>query len=56
MTLLEVLDVAHVGRHDVAVVAGDAVALDDLGRVAREVRDLGQLPRRGRMRMIAPSA
>ena len=31
----------------VAVVAGHAVALDDLGALARELGDLGELPRRG---------
>ncbi len=44
---LEVLHVAHVGGHDVAVLARDAVALDDLGRVARELRDVGELARVG---------
>src|SRR4051812_31630679 len=41
--LLEVLDVADVGLHEEAVLAGDAVALDHLGRLARELCHLGQL-------------
>src|SRR5918996_6380140 len=44
--LLEVLDRADVRLHEEAVLAGDAVALDDLGRVAREVGDRAQLARR----------
>jgi hypothetical protein len=42
-----VLDVAHVGTQHEAVLARDAVALDDLGRVARGVGDVAQLPGRG---------
>ena len=45
--LLEVLDVAHVRLHEVAVLAGDAVALDDLGRPLGQLGDLAQLARRG---------
>ena len=41
--LLEVGDVAHVERHDEAVLAGDPVALDDLRRLARELGDLREL-------------
>ena len=53
--LLEVLDVAHEGGHDVAVVAGHAVALDDLGAVARERRRPSASWRgAGRMRMTTP--
>src|SRR5919198_335881 len=44
--LLEVLDVAHRRLHEEAVLAGDAMALDDLGRLARELGDLGDLARR----------
>src|SRR5919109_5151666 len=44
--LLEVLDVAHGRLHEEAVFAGDAVALDDLGRVAGELGDLVDLARR----------
>ena len=44
--LLEVLDVADVGAHHVAVLPRHAVALDDLGRVAGDVGDLAQLARR----------
>src|SRR4051812_19229941 len=44
--LLEVLDVAHVRGHDEAVLAGDPVALDDLGRAPRELRGAGELHRR----------
>ena len=44
--LLEVLDVAHVGLHEVAVLAGDAVALDHLGRALGQLGDLVQLARR----------
>src|SRR4051812_15410887 len=35
--LLQVLDVAHRGLHEEAVLAGDAMALDHLGGVAREL-------------------
>src|SRR3954447_6421884 len=45
--LLEVLDVAHVRLHEVAVLAGDAVALDDLGRALGELRHLAYLAWRG---------
>src|SRR5689334_10975146 len=45
--LLEVRDVADVGLQEEAVLAGDAVALDDLGRRVRDLGDLGQLPRCG---------
>src|SRR4051812_25522392 len=44
--LLEVRDVTHVGGQEEAVLAGDAVALDDLARAPRQLRDLGQLTRR----------
>src|SRR4051812_43991349 len=44
--VLEVLDVADPRGHDVAVVAGDAVALGDLGGPAGELGDLGDLLRR----------
>ena len=53
--LLEVLDVAHVGEHDVAVVAGDAAALDDLGRVLRTRATTLSWPGAGRVRMTALS-
>src|SRR4051794_18523881 len=43
--LLQVRDVAHRGLHEEAVLAGDAVALHDLGRVARELGHLGDLAR-----------
>src|SRR5215212_11188208 len=43
--LLQVLDVAHRRLHEEAVLAGDAVALDDLGRRARQVGDLVDLAR-----------
>ena len=43
---LEVLDVAHVGAHHVAVLPRHPVALDDLGRVAGDVGNLAQLARR----------
>ena len=43
--LLEVLDVADVGAHHVAVLPRHAVALDDLRRVAGDVGDLAQLAR-----------
>jgi hypothetical protein len=45
--LLEVLDVADVGRHDEAVVARDPMALDDLGRLPGQVGDDGDVPGRG---------
>ena len=45
--LLEVLDVADVGADQVAVLARHAQALDDLGRLHGERRDLVQLARRG---------
>src|SRR3712207_7396768 len=41
--LLEVLDVAHVRGHHVAVVAGDPAAVDDLRRALRELGDVAQL-------------
>src|SRR2546421_4629598 len=41
--LLEVPDVADVQLHEEAVLAGDAVTLDDLGALARHLRDLGEL-------------
>src|SRR4051794_4297536 len=41
--LLEVLDVAQPGLHEVAVLAGDAVALDDLGRALGELGALVEL-------------
>src|SRR4051812_31949949 len=41
--LLEVLDVAHPSLHEVAVLAGDAVALDHLGRALGELGTLVQL-------------
>ena len=41
--LFEVFDGAHVGVHDVAVLAGDAPAFDDLGRGLGEVSDPAQL-------------
>jgi len=44
---LEVLDVADVGEHDVAVVAGDPATLDDLGRPERHARDELEPARRG---------
>ena len=43
---LEVVDRVQVELHQEAVVTGDAVALDDLGRLAGELGDAGQLPRR----------
>ncbi len=45
--LLHALHVAHPGAHDVAVVAGDAMALDHLGRALGQLRDLLQLARGG---------
>jgi inner membrane transporter RhtA len=39
----QVVDVANVGRHHVAVISGDAVALSDLGCVAGQGGDLGEL-------------
>src|ERR1700742_2086724 len=45
--LLEVLDRAHVELHVEAVLAGHAVALDDLGSVLRDLRDGRNLARRG---------
>src|SRR4051812_16257032 len=39
--LLKVLHVAHRGLHEEAVLAGDAVALDHLRRVAGQLGDLG---------------
>src|SRR4051794_21188649 len=45
--LLQVLDVAHRRLHEEAVLAGDAVALHDLRRRARELGHLGDLTRRG---------
>ena len=45
--LLEMLRRSHVRSHDVAVLAGDAVAVDDLDRVLRGPPDVVQ-PARGR--------
>src|SRR4051794_15860333 len=45
--LLEVCHVAHVRLHEVTVVAGHAMALDHLRRLAREVGHVHQLARRG---------
>ncbi len=42
--LFKVFDRAHVRVHDVAVVAGDASALDNFGRVSGDVSDAVQLP------------
>jgi hypothetical protein len=42
--LFEVLDRAEVELEHEAVLAGDAVALDDLGRLLRQLGDLVQLP------------
>src|SRR3954451_20422973 len=44
--LLEMLDVADGGLHEEAVLAGDAMALDDLRGRARELAALGDLARR----------
>src|ERR671923_2540384 len=44
--LLKVLDVAHRRLHEEAVLAGDPMALDHLGRLARELGDLVDLARR----------
>src|SRR4051812_24854307 len=44
--LLEVPDVAHVRLEEEAVLAGDAVALDDLRRGLRDLGDLRELARR----------
>ena len=41
------LDVADVELHEVAVLAGDAVALGDLWRRASELGDLAELPGSG---------
>jgi hypothetical protein len=40
------VDVADVGRHHIAVVPGDSVALDDLGCIAGQRGDVGELTRR----------
>ncbi len=45
--LLQVLDRAHVGGHDEAVLPGDPPAVDDLGRGLGELRHAGNLPWRG---------
>ena len=37
------IDIAHVRAHHETVVAGDTVALDDLGRLLRLARDVGDL-------------
>jgi hypothetical protein len=42
--LLEVLDRAEMELEHEAVLARDAVAFDDLGRLPRQLRDLVQLP------------
>src|SRR3954454_13174902 len=42
--LLEVRDISNVGLHEVTVVPCHAVALDDLLGLARELRDVGELP------------
>src|SRR3954454_5761035 len=44
--LFQMSHVAHVRLHEVTVVAGHAVALDDLCRLAREPGDIRELPRR----------
>lgn len=42
--LLEVRDITDVRGDEVAVLAGDAVALDDLRRLLRQLRDVLELP------------
>jgi len=42
--LFEVFDRAHVRVHDVAVLAGDASAFDNFGRVSGDLSDAVQLP------------
>ena len=52
--LLEVLDIAHVGDRDVAVVAGHAVALDHLVRERAMSATIASLPGAGRVRITTP--